>query len=85
MIELPLHLFWSGPRATFDLGDAGTRQWVYETVLQEASRPEDLAELLDGPTLVALWPVLFVPRGVRQAWEDQHPSLRAAAAGAAAA
>jgi hypothetical protein len=83
MIELPLRLHWSGAGRTFDLGDPGTRQWVYETVLQEAARPEDLTALLDGETLVALWPKLFVPKGVRQAWEDEHPVLRTAAPAAA--
>ena len=84
MVELPLRLFWSGTRRTFDLGDSGTRQWVYETVLQEASRAEDLTTLLDGSELVALWPKLFVPKGVRRAWEDEHPVLQAATAAAAA-
>lgn len=84
-VELPLRLFWSGTSRTFDVGDPGTRQWLYETVLQEASRPEDLTDFLDGETLVALWPRLFVPRGVRLAWEDEHPVLRAASAGVAAA
>jgi len=83
MVELPLRLFWSGVSQRFDIDDPGTRQWVYETVLQEASRPEDLATFLDGETLVALWPKLFVPKGVRQAWEDEHPALRIAAAAAA--
>jgi hypothetical protein len=82
-VRLPLRLFWSGTDRTFDLGDPGTRQWIYETVLQEASRPEDLTTLLDGKTLVALWPELFVPKGVRRAWEDEHPVLRAASASAA--
>src|ERR1700729_1074997 len=82
-VELPLRLFWSGTSRTFARGDPGTRQWVYETVLQEASRAEDLTTLLDGGQLVALWPRLFVPKGVRQAWEDEHPVLRAAAAAAA--
>jgi hypothetical protein len=84
MVELPLRLWWSGASRTFDLGDPGTLQWVYETVLQQASRPEDLTAFLDGKTLVALWPKLFVPKGVRQAWEDEHPALRTAAAAAAA-
>jgi hypothetical protein len=34
-------------------------------VLQEASRAEDLTTLLDGGQLVALWPRLFVPKGMR--------------------
>jgi hypothetical protein len=81
-VELPLRLFWSGTGRTFDLADPGTRQWVYETVLQGASRPDDLTRFLNGDTLVALWPQLFLPRGVRMAWEDQHPVLRATAAAA---
>ena len=79
-VELPLRLFWSGADRTFDIGDPGTRQWIYETVLQEASRPEDLTSFLHGDALIALWPKLFVPRGVRRAWEDAHPALRAAVA-----
>jgi hypothetical protein len=78
-----LRLFWSGAGRTFDLGNPGTRQWVYETVLREASRPEDLTAYLDGKTLVALWPKLFVPKGVRRAWADEHLVLRTAAQAAA--
>jgi hypothetical protein len=78
VMELPLRLFWHADRA-FDLDDPDLLRWAYQTVLREASRPADLAEYLDGPTLVAVWPELFLPRGVRQAWEDRHPALRAAA------
>ena len=79
-VELPLWLFWSCPGHTFDLGDRDMRQWLYQTVLREAARPEDLTTYLDGDTLIALWPDLFLPKGVRQAWEDQHPVLQVAAA-----
>jgi hypothetical protein len=82
-VELPLWLFWGSPGHTFDLGVPDMRRWLYQTVLREASRPEDLAAYLDGGTLIALWPDLYLPKGVRQAWEDQHPALRAAAAAAA--
>lgn len=82
-VELPLWLFWSAPGHTFDLGDQDMRLWLYQTVLREASRLEDLTTYLDGETLIALWPALFLPKGVRQAWEDQHPALRAVAAAAA--
>ncbi len=78
-VELPIWLFWSSPDHTFDLGNQDMRVWLYQTVLREASRPEDLTEYLDGDTLIALWPDLYLPRGVRQAWEEQHPVLRAAA------
>ena len=79
-VELPIWLFWSNPDHTFDLGDKDMRRWLYQTVLREAGQPEDLVAYLDGDTLVALWPELFLPPGVRQAWEDKHPVLRAAAA-----
>ncbi|HEY8042701.1 MAG TPA: hypothetical protein VIF35_00425 [Streptosporangiaceae bacterium] len=80
-VELPIWLFWY-PDRTFDLDEPGMLPWMYQTVLREAARPEDLA-YLDEDTLVALWPTLFLPKGVRQAWEEQHPALRAAAVPAA--
>jgi hypothetical protein len=78
LIKLPLWLFWSSPGHTFDLGDRDMLLWYYQTVLREAGRREDLIAHLDGETLIALWPDLYLPKGVRQAWEDQHPVLRAA-------
>jgi hypothetical protein len=83
-VALPLRLFWSCPGHTFDLGDRDMRLWLYQTVLREAGRLEDLTTYLDGDTLIALWPDLYLPKGVRQAWEDAHPSLGAPAAAAAA-
>lgn len=37
----------------------------------------DLAAFLNSDTLTALWPGLFLPSPVRQAWEDRHLALRA--------
>lgn len=79
-VQLPLRLFWSLPDHQFDLDDPDPRRWYYETVLREASRPDDLTAYLDGATLVRLWPELYLPKGVRRAWEERHPSLRAAVA-----
>jgi DNA invertase Pin-like site-specific DNA recombinase len=78
-VELPLRLFWSLPGHRFDLSDPDARLWYYQTVLREASRPADLADHLDGETLARLWPELYLPRGVRRAWEESHPALLAAA------
>lgn len=82
-VVLPLRLYWSGPSPVFDLEVPYSRRWLYQIVLREASRPEDLTGYLDRDTLIAEWPGLYLPRGVRQAWEEHHPQLRAAAAGAA--
>ncbi|MGH3211295.1 MAG: recombinase family protein [Trebonia sp.] len=76
-VELPLRLFWSLPDHQFDLDDPDMRLWYYQTVLREASRAEDLTTYLDGDTLIRLWPDLYLPKGVRRAWEEGHPSLRA--------
>jgi hypothetical protein len=82
-VELPLWLYWSGPSPVFDLGKPFMRQWMYEIVLREACRPDDLTNYLDAGTLIALWPELYLPLGVRRAWEEHHPVLRAAAAAVA--
>ena len=82
LVELPLWLFWC-PDRTFDLDDPAMLRWMYQTVLREASRPGDLAAYLNGDTLVAVWPELFLPKGVRQAWEERYPVLCAASAAAA--
>jgi hypothetical protein len=82
-VQLPLRLYWSGPSPVFDLGEPYLARWLYQIVLREASRPEDLTSYLDRETLIALWPQLRLPQGVRQAWEEHHPQLRVAAAGTA--
>ncbi len=76
-VELPLRLFWSSPDRTFDLSRPAMARSMYEAVLREAASSEDLAQYLDGGTLRRMWPELFLPRGLKQAWEDRHPQLRA--------
>jgi hypothetical protein len=79
VVELPLHLFWSAADGRFSLDDPAERREVYQIVLGEARQPGDLAAFLNGGILAALWPGLFLPGPVRQAWEDQHPVLPPAA------
>jgi len=75
-VELPLRLFWY-PDRTFNLEEPGIMRWLYQIVLREASRPDDLTSYLNGDTLVTLWPDLRLPKGVQRAWDEHHPSLRA--------
>jgi hypothetical protein len=79
-VELPLRLCWDRSDRTFDLNDPDMRTWMYEIVLREASQPRDLLAYLNRDRLIALWPRLWLPKGVRRAWEDQHPALRAVVA-----
>ncbi|MDI1463632.1 hypothetical protein QEZ54_21855 [Catellatospora sp. KI3] len=75
VVHLPHRLFWQPDRGV-DLADTHLLTWFYETVLREARTSAELRMWLHGPTLVRLWPDLFLPRGVRRAWEERHPQLR---------
>jgi transcriptional regulator with XRE-family HTH domain len=75
-VRLGGRLDWSG-RADYDLGSRRQLASVYETVLREASRPDELANVLDGPTLVSLWPDLVLPARLRRLWEARFPELTA--------
>ncbi|MBO3738684.1 hypothetical protein [Actinoplanes flavus] len=79
LVELPLRLWWH-PQRAFDLGQHTMLLWMYENVLREAIRVDELRAYLEGGLLVRLWPELNLPRGVRAAWEARHPRLRARAA-----
>jgi hypothetical protein len=82
-VELPLRLFWSSPDRSFDLDDPDMLRSMYETVLGEAIRAEELTTYLNSDKLSAIWPDLYLPKGVRRAWEERHPGLRTATAPAA--
>jgi hypothetical protein len=79
VVELPLRLFWQ-PDRHVDLDSPGLLPWMYETVLREAHSVEELEQWLDGPTLERVWPDLYLPAVVRQAWQQRHPVLRRDAA-----
>jgi hypothetical protein len=79
-VQLPLRLSWSPPGRIFDLSDPDMLRAMYEIVLGEAIHGDELAAYLNRDMLAAVWPTLYLPKGVRRAWEEQHPALRAAAA-----
>ncbi|WFE40345.1 hypothetical protein [Micromonospora sp. WMMD998] len=76
IVELPHRLFWQ-PDRHVDLDQPGLLNWMYETVLTEAVHPDELRTWLHGVTLARLWSTLYLPGGVRRAWEERHPGLRA--------
>jgi hypothetical protein len=76
LIELPHRLVWQPkPNRQFNLDDPFDRSHLYEIVLREAIRVDELVTWLNAELLRKLWPDLYLPRGVRQAWEVQHPEL----------
>lgn len=81
VVELPHRLLWR-PDRHVDLGEAWQVRLMYEAVLTEAVARDELTAWLDAPTLVRVWDELYLPRGVRRAWEERHPALRSARAAA---
>jgi hypothetical protein len=75
-VVLDRRLDWSG-RARYDLTNPRRLATMYETVLREATSPDDLARWLDRATLVRLWAELVLPPQVRQLWEARFPQLAA--------
>jgi hypothetical protein len=75
LVELPQRLWWN-PQRVFDLEQRTMLLWMYENVLREAIRADELRAHLHGPTLARVWPELNLPRAVRAAWEARHPRLR---------
>lgn len=77
VVELPHRMLWlPAPDRRFDLDDPYDLIRVYEIVLREAVRFDELRTWLDGATLLRIWDDLLVPRGVRAAWQLRHPRLR---------
>lgn len=72
--RLPHHLDASA-RHLYDFADEQWRELAYRTVLMEAGTEADVTDWLDKDALLALWPQLYLPRFVRQAWERRHPQL----------
>jgi hypothetical protein len=74
-VELPLHIRWSGPPITYDLGDRADRARVYEQVLREGTEA-DVRFYVDADQLRDLWEELVLPPTVRRAWAgwlSRHP------------
>jgi hypothetical protein len=78
IVELPQRLMWN-PDRRFDLDDPDQLLWMYENVLREVVRTDELRRWLNARTLQRIWRDLNLPRGVRQAWESRYPQLRLAA------
>jgi hypothetical protein len=65
VVELPLHIRWSGPPRRYDLADRQQRAQV----LREGNE-DDIRHFIGVDELIDLWDDLVLPRHVRQAWAD---------------
>lgn len=74
VVELPLHIRWSGPHRVYDLGDPDDMRRVYEQVLREGTE-EDVRRFVDLGRLLEVWDDLVLPRHVRRAWAERLDAL----------
>jgi hypothetical protein len=75
VVRLPNHVFWSGPERTWDLQDRRQRIQVYELVLTEGNE-EDVRRFIDLDDLAELWPDLWLPPHVKEAWSHHLRRLK---------
>lgn len=77
VVQLPLHIRWSGPPITYDLAEDDDRARVYEQVLREGT-DADVRFYIRPDELLALWDRLVLPGPVRRtwaAWFERHRGL----------
>jgi hypothetical protein len=67
VLEVGLHLWWSGPPRCFDLAERRQRMRAYEIVLREGT-PQDIEGIVDGLLLRECWSELVLPAELRHAW-----------------
>jgi hypothetical protein len=79
-MEVPRRLIWSGGEdcGRVDLGRLPAVTIAYESIIDAARDPEDLAAYLNAGLLTALWPAIGMTAARRQAWEAANPELAAA-------
>jgi len=78
-VVLPARLDW-GPMREYRLDDPVDARLLYERVIREALRVDDLRTFLNRDLLISLWPKLFLPAPVHVLWEQRFALLRAALA-----
>ena len=67
VVELPLHVRWSGSPKQYDLTKRTDRVRVYEQVLREGT-DVDVRHFVEVDELLELWDDLVLPVHVRRAW-----------------
>jgi hypothetical protein len=79
-MEVPRRLVWSGGQdcGRVDMGNPHAVTVAYESILDAARDPADLASYLNASLLTALWPAIGMTAARRAAWEAANPELAAA-------
>lgn len=68
VVELPLHLSWSGDHYQCDFADRDDRARLYERVLTEGTS-QDIGYYVELALLIEIWDDLVLPAHIREAWQ----------------
>lgn len=71
LVELPLHVRWTGHPKRYDLTKRQDRLRVYEQVLTEGN-DDDVRRFIDVEELLVLWDDLVLTKPVRRAWAEWY-------------
>jgi hypothetical protein len=76
-MEVPRRLIWSGGAdcGRVDTGNPDAVAIAYESILDAARDPADLAAYLNAGLLTALWPSIGMTTARCRAWEAVNPEL----------
>lgn len=75
-VTLPVEVYWSGTRSTFDVGNSRERRVVYQAALSNGMR-EDIVALVNRELLVQDWHRLALDRRIVDLWVERFPELAA--------
>ena len=75
-VTLPVTVYWSGRRDTFDVGDPRDRRTVYQAALSNGRR-DHIEHLVNRELLVQDWPRLALERRIVDLWTQAFPELAA--------
>lgn len=75
-VTLPVDVYWSGSRDTFDVSDERERSVVYQAALSNGRRGH-IIEFVNRELLIKDWPRLALDPRVFALWTEQFPELAA--------
>lgn len=75
-VTLPVTVYWSGIRSTFNIENWRDRIIVYSAALSNGRR-EDIIEFVDRDRLFEAWPYLALDDRVIDLWRGKFPEIAA--------